>query len=1119
MIERLLTPSKITAWLDCAHYLTLVGLKDAGSLKATNVGVGSFAQLLMDKGMQHEHAYLEKLKSEGRDVCEVPEWNKLNETFAQWTDRVSHLLADGHDVVYQLPFVHDRMRGVADFLIKVPGKSALGDFHYEPVDAKLARVEAKPGHALQLCFYADALSAAQGAMPEQVHLYLGSGRTESIRVADVGAYWRRIRHQLRKVMDAEHDADTEPVKCKHCDFCEFADHCESEWRAADSLQFVAGIRLTESTELKGVGCETMQKLADAKPTVEKLRSERVEVLHRQAALQKVAVEGEPPPFESIPLPAEADDATIRRRQLPAPDDGDVFLDYEGHPFWTAARGLFFMFGLLTRDMSGTWAYEAWWAHDEHEEKANTARLIDWIAARREQFPGCHVYHYNHTERSSLERLAAEYGAEESKLADLVDAGVFVDVLDVVRQRVRVGAESYSLKVLELVAGYQRSHDIDKGSGAVLDYDAWCTDRVQERLDRIARYNEDDVRATMAVRDWLLAHPLVGDAFRLDIEPAEEVLDVDDLVGGLMAAGELPGDEWKQLLAHLLEYWRREWRVFWAQRVALLAADVPDQLDHPDVIAGVSYKEYRPKTGKQRKGRAVFAFPEQEINPNILDLSKKKMSYVVDEHPVTIEVEDIDADAGEFTVIWPDDPDTPIPGAVVLNDWVAARPKPATLAEYAQRVLDGTETVGDTVRRALLRREAPAFVGGTPSAFPTDAMEVAKLATALEDSYLAVQGPPGTGKTYTGSHIVGALLDKGLKVGVTAFSHHAIDNLVRAVLDEYPETKVLRQMTYIPKPSERTPGITYVTKPDTWAKGEHHLFAGTTWPLSGNTMADALDVLLIDEAGQMGLADAIAALNSAAAVVLLGDPLQLAQVSQAVHPTGAGNSTLEHVLGDDTTIPEERGVFLDITRRMHPNVCDFISELIYEERLTSHENCAGQLVDGQAGLRWERAEHDGCDTSSEVEADLVARTVRSLLGKPWIDFDGSHHTLTAADVMVVAPYNDHVNLVRATLDADPTTAAARVGTVDKFQGQEAPVVIFTMATSSGEYMPRTADFLYSRNRLNVAISRARALAYVICTEDLLDTRARSVDEMRLIGTLCAFVEATQRQLPGPPEARS
>lgn len=294
----------------------------------------------------------------------------------------------------------------------------------------------------------------------------------------------------------------------------------------------------------------------------------------------------------------------------------------------------------------------------------------------------------------------------------------------------------------------------------------------------------------------------------------------------------------------------------------------------------------------------------------------------------------------------------------------------------------------------------------------------------------------------------------------------------------------------------------------WANGDDELWASTTWGLPSDAAAGTTDVLVIDEAGQMGLADALAAMNCARSVIMLGDPLQLAQVSLASHPGGSGNSALEHVLAGTATIPPERGVFLDTTWRMHPEVCGFLSEQIYDGRLGSHENCARQSVGGQAGLRWIRAEHEHRDTSSPEEAALVADTVRCLRGQTWVDFDGNARPLGAEDVMVVAPYNDHVDLVRETLASDPTLEGARVGTVDKFQGQEAPVVIFTMATSSGADLPRTVDFLYSRNRLNVAISRTRALAYVICTEQLLDTRAITVADMRLIGTLCAFVEATE-----------
>lgn len=206
---RLLTPSKITAWLDCAHYLTLRGLADAGALQPTNEGIGSFARLLMDRGVAHEHAYRDALIAEGVDVVELS-GREPGESFADHTVRVGGVLAEGHDVVYQMPFVHDGMRGIADFMLKVDTPSALGPFSYEPVDAKLARAAAKPGHVLQLCFYADALEAVQGVRPERVHLYLGSGVTESVRLRDVDAYWRRIRVQLARVMTRALRADPSP---------------------------------------------------------------------------------------------------------------------------------------------------------------------------------------------------------------------------------------------------------------------------------------------------------------------------------------------------------------------------------------------------------------------------------------------------------------------------------------------------------------------------------------------------------------------------------------------------------------------------------------------------------------------------------------------------------------------------------------------------------------------------------------------------------------------------------------------------------------------------------------------------------------------------------------------
>jgi uncharacterized protein len=265
------------------------------------------------------------------------------------------------------------------------------------------------------------------------------------------------------------------------------------------------------------------------------------------------------------------------------------------------------------------------------------------------------------------------------------------------------------------------------------------------------------------------------------------------------------------------------------------------------------------------------------------------------------------------------------------------------------------------------------------------------------------------------------------------------------------------------------------------------------------------VLVVDEAGQLALADAVASANGAKNLILLGDPLQLSQVAQAEHPDGSGASVLEHILGAHATLPADHGVFISETRRMHPDVCRFISDQIYEGRLSSHESCAQQSTQFGTGLRWLQAHHDGRATESPEEADIVVAQVRQMLGTEWVNHHGERAPLRAQDFMVVAPYNDQVDLLRASLDRSIDLRAVQVGTVDKFQGREAPVVFFTMTTSSSDDMPRGPEFLFSRNRLNVAVSRARCLAYLVCTETLLNSRARTIDEMRLIGTLSAFVE--------------
>ncbi len=446
-------------------------------------------------------------------------------------------------------------------------------------------------------------------------------------------------------------------------------------------------------------------------------------------------------------------------------------------------------------------------------------------------------------------------------------------------------------------------------------------------------------------------------------------------------------------------------------------------------------------------------------------------------------------------------------------WFREGPKIDALETLADELL-APDTPASSPTHALLRREVPRFAAGhgpTSGVFVADVTDICEWAQHLVGSVVPVQGPPGTGKTYTGARLIRALVKSGKRVGVTAMSHLAIENLLRAVVEHFEEEGDLDALRAVHKNSGgHVESISYVNDNQRVAQGDYDIIGGTAWLFASTAMRDApVDVLVVDEAGQLGLADTMAASISASSVILLGDPQQLPQVSQAAHPHGSGSSALAHLLDGDVTIGNDRGVFLDTTWRMHSDVSDFISDMTYEGRLGVDPSCDTQSTEvGGTGLRWIRATHHECSTSSEEEAQLIAAHIRRLMNTPWTDQHGRVEKLRPKDFMVVAPYNDQVHQIREVFSSHKRLAKIDVGTVDKFQGREAAVVFFSMTTSSSDLMPRTADFLFSRNRLNVAISRARCLAFLTCTESLLSTRAKSVDDMKLIGSLCAFVERAE-----------
>ena len=1084
-----LSPTDLGVHLECRHATTLAAAAARGD-GAAGVPGGDYARLIARKGREHETSYLEALGADGRAVALIDVDGGGLEDAATLTDLA---MREGAEVIYQGAFAGGGWRGRADFLERVERRTDLGGWGYEAVDTKLTRAQALPHHVLQLSVYSQAIERTQGLAPEWMHLELGSGRRDTIRVADVAAYVRRAQAALRRAVDEP--AGTEPYPCPHCAICGFARQCADRWRTEDHLSAVAGIGRAQVDRLRAAGVGTLEALGllAADVSVPGLRHETLDALRAQARLQALGRRTKTLPWE--PRPVEAGRGLAH---LPAPSAGDVFLDLEGDPFWSPARELTFLFGIVARD-EGEWRYTAFWGHDQAGERVALAELIDALTAARAADPGMHVYHYSAAEPSALPRMAAVHGVREDEVDELLRGDVFVDLYTVTRQAFVVGGRSYGLKTTERLADFTRSAALGSGADAVLAYERWRDGGDPAELDAIADYNEEDCRATLALRDWLVAQRPAGMEWWAPppVETRRDTFDERARRAALRAAlveDEAPGSA-RRLAGELLEYHRREDRPGWWRWFDLLDKDDDELIDDGEAIGGLQATG-APPIPLLKSLLFEMRFPAQEHK---LGIGKRSRDAGTGK---AVTVTALDGLAGALTVSRGAARHAePLPRALIPGPPLPTVAQQAALVRLAESMRDGTGRHPHL--EGVLRRDRPRIAGVADGA-PVQTLALAEqlaLARGLDRSHLVVQGPPGTGKTWLAGRMVAALVRDGRRVGLMAFSHKAINNLIGQVLaaadEDGVELRIARKCSG-DSPDSRYAGDDRVDNLDDNAAcraGGHQVVAGTSWLFAREEWDGALDHLVIDEAGQLSLADALAGGTAARNLILVGDPLQLPQVSQGIHPPGTSASVLEHLLDGHVTVPADRGLFLAVTRRLHPSVCSFVSREIYEGRLEPHPDCSARSTGDGTGIRFIPVRHVDRSSRSPEEAKAVRDELERL----------QQRGIAPEDVLVVAPYNAHVRELEAVLPS-----GVRVGTVDRFQGQEAPVVFFSMATSSGEDLPRGVGFTFSRNRLNVAISRAQCLAYLVCSPALLEARARDVEEMRLISTLCALVEEAEPQ---------
>jgi uncharacterized protein len=769
---------------------------------------------------------------------------------------------------------------------------------------------------------------------------------------------------------------------------------------------------------------------------------------------------------------------------------------------------------------------ALWAHDNDEERAAFDRLMALILERQARWPDMHVYHYGGYEAGALKRLMGRHAIRVDEVDALLRGRVLVDLYAVVRQGLRVSEESYSLKKVEHLYLDTREGPATHPGYALVQYEEWLDTRRDGILTELQAYNRDDCVSIWRLRQWLeerrseveaglgaaLPRPAATSG-----DPGEKAAQASAEValrfGPLQAGGP---DE--RLLASLLDWHRREEKPQWWRYFFLRERPMDELVAERDALGAL---EYVGELGEVKES-VVHRYrydPEQEhpfkAGDKPIDPADEKGAG---------EVVAVDRARGTIDLKRGRRSDRPHPRSLIEAGPYSSAPLRAALLRVADHVI-GHGMDGPGPHRAvrdLIARRPPRVSGRLPglqlAGWGDDVVAAARrIVLALDDSYLPIQGPPGSGKTYTGARMILSLVRAGRRVGITANAHKAVVNMIEALERAAEEEGV--EVCVAQKAEGRDASGSPIAEAvktsaavaDALASGRCQVAAGTAWLFAAEEMQGAVDVLFVDEAGQMSLASAVAAGSGAASLVLLGDPNQLPQVTQGTHPDGASRSALEHVLGGETVMPAERGLFLSETRRLHPGICRYVSDAFYAAQLRPHPSTARQAVsegsrlgDG-AGIVFVAVEHDHRAARSPEEADLAAEIVGELLNCRFTDARGRERRLRIDDVLLVSPYNAQVaELTRAVQDAHGLTP--RAGTVDKFQGQEAAVVLYSMATSSPDDVPRNVEFLYQRNRLNVAVSRARCFAVVLASPRLLDVLCRTPGLMRSMDAFCRLLEA-------------
>lgn len=1163
MPSRLITPSQLSLF----SISPVIGawweeLQAQKLFEDSKPAVSELDQQLFADGLRHEQVLLTKLEKAGHSIARLPG----KQTDADYA-ATREAMAEGVEFIHQASLCNEEMRGSADLLRRIDRASLLGEWSYIPIECKLAS-KPKTTFLVQASAYCELLTPLLGHRPDQFELYLGGGKFQPYGTDQFWAWYQRLRQRYRQFREGFDPAVIpEDAPGDHGGWSTFI---EQRLEDARDLMLVAGMRRSQRQKLRAAGITTIENLA-AVPSgtaIPGLTGEALHELRQQAELQLQPVDADGRPAYRL-RPIESGKGLAA---LPAADAGDIWFDMEGIHDPVGGSKLEYLFGACYRNTpAGKPLFKAFWAHSEAEEKRAFEGWVDWVEERRRQFPGLRIYHYAAYEKTAMRRLAQQHATREAEIDSWLRSELLVDLLPIVTSSIVLGEPSYSIKKVEHLYMDARQAGVTNAGDSVVAYLHWQTSgepaipgdapQASPKLQAIEDYNREDCESTVFLHDWLLKlrreqglpeQPLqlttdkeqeAREAYPLELLSQRLLDELPDPLTDPDAIGPR-GLSWRaqQLLAQLLPFHHREAKVGWwayfdRRNKAQLSPD--ELIDDGEAIAAAEWTgmEERPSA---RTGADIHHFrfdPSQPLKLHGGD-GDKRLQLELPDTGLKLDVDALDAEQGRVSLKLPwskrdqriangDGEGIPKgPTSLIKVPADISKSLRENLEEQAEGWVDRNQRLPAAIQQLLERQPLPALQA-LNSELKSDPNRVSALLTEFLASNngitLALQGPPGTGKSTVTGQVIAQLAQQGKRIAISSNSHAAINNLLKKAKHTCADAGVNGQVVKCSNSKEEAmaeAGIS-VLKPGQ-LDDSSAVVGGTTWMFCRDKLADQFDLLVVDEAGQMSLANLLVMARCAHSILLVGDQQQLAQPSQADHPGDSGQSCLEFWMQGIPVVPDDRGVFLPTSWRMEPSLTEMVSELFYDGRLQANpRNCAncitwrtgcqrsdGQLYPGQ-GLVFEAVEHSGRSVHAPEEIDRIEQLVDALLGSRYAIARGDRTeegVLDANTILVTAPYNVHMNRLQQRLHGK-----ARVGTVDKFQGQEAPVAIHSLTASSGDDAPRGVGFLLEPNRLNVAISRAQCLSIVVGSPGLSSGVANTVAEAEQINRLCRMTSPSGGEL--------